>query len=215
MAQANTATAWPGPEIGDDYLRALARKLVREQGWRYIFRGSHPILRPPNKEHGQIPFASTASDWRARLNTVAQLKQAGARLDDLPETVAPPREAAAMLADETIESPWTMREWRERQRNHEEWWRRQYADPEPPTPAQRAADPEPELPPAWARYREELMARLARGTEVKDDARGDKGFTLANARQMLKDGYSLAHVIKTTGWGRMWLADLAERLDNG
>lgn len=61
----------------------------------------------------------------------------------------------------------------------------------------------------------DLMARLARGTEVKDDARGDQGFTLAQARQMLRDGYSVDHVVKRTGWGRMWLADLADRLDNG
>lgn len=205
-ASGRNAITWPGPEIGDEYLRGLAQKLVREQGWQYIYRGGHPILRAPDKAHGQLPFASTASDWRARLNTVAQLKRMGARLDDSPvtraQTVTPPVFTDGM-GQPDVDMPWTDSEWRERQRE-EVWWRQRFA-PEP-KPVHDAEVIEPEVP-AWSAYGQELMARLDRGT-VRPDARGTT-WTLAAARQLVKDGYSVDHAVNVSGWGRMWFADLA------
>jgi hypothetical protein len=57
-----------------------------------------------------------------------------------------------------------------------------------------------------------FLERCDEMTTVKHDAQGNGRFTLAEARQQLRDGYSLETVIKRTGWGRMWLQDLADRL---
>lgn len=35
-----------------------------------------------------------------------------------------------------------------------------------------------------------------------------KGWVLGSARQMLIKGYSLAHVIEATGWGKDWFSDI-------
>lgn len=177
-----------------------------------MYRGGHPILRAPDKSQGQIAFASTASDWRARLNTVAQLRRMGADLDAPPvtrdETVTPVEQSADMA--QTIDMPWTDREWRELQRDSEAWWRQLYAPPaNEPEPE---AAPEPEPGPRVSRYGAALMARLTSASTVRADAQGNGRWTLAEARQMLRDGYSLDSVVERTGWGRMWLADLADRL---
>lgn len=63
-------------------------------------------------------------------------------------------------------------------------------------------------------YRSELYERLT-APHVRSDATGNGGWTLAEARQMLVDGYPLDRVIERTGWGKMWLQDLADRLAAG
>src|SRR5437763_9967249 len=108
-----------------------------------------------------------------------------------------------MTINGTIESPWTMGEWRAMQRESGVWWREQYAPPVPepepvPEPVQMTVDP----------YIEGFLARLEKAGTVRHDAQGNGRYTLAQARQQLKDGYSLACVIERTGWGRMWLQDL-------
>lgn len=60
---------------------------------------------------------------------------------------------------------------------------------------------------------DELLARLK--PKVRSDATGNGRWTLVQARAMLSDGYPLDQVIERTGWGRMWLADAADRLANG
>lgn len=202
QAPERTQSAWPGPEIGDDYLRAIARRLVREQHWTYIYRGSHPILRAPNKEAGQLPFASTASDWRARLNVVADLKRMGAKLD-APEprrrqTVTPPSFGDGV---ETIEKPWTDSEWRAMQAESDTWWRRLYAAERTAGEPEQPAEPSPNLT--------SLVGRITR-SRVREDAKGPG--PLSEARQMVREGYSVDRVVERTGWGRMWLADLENRV---
>lgn len=208
-----TEITWPGQEIGDDHLRSVAQRLVREQGWSYLFRGKHPKLIPPVKERPAVTFPSTASDWRSRLNALSDLRRSGADLtfDSARKTVRGVGQSADMTLTFTdLPHVWTEREWRERQRD-EVWWRaEQYAPPLPePEP-----EPEPEKPQVRA-YHAEFMDRLDRSKRVKDDAQGNGRWTLAAARQQLKDGYALEAVIERTGWGRMWLADLADRLAAG
>lgn len=54
----------------------------------------------------------------------------------------------------------------------------------------------------------DFMERLA---TVRPDARGNGRWSLAEARQQVRDGYSVRVVSERTGWGPMWLAD-ADRL---
>lgn len=124
-------------------------------------------------------------------------------MDTRERTVTPFRQPPAV--EEQIIAPWSDREWREMQRDSEHWWRQLFAPPEP------AAEPAPEpVKPQLSTYGREFLARAA--PRVRDDARGDGRYTLAQARQQLKDGDPLETVIERTGWGRMWLADLADRL---
>jgi hypothetical protein len=117
------------------------------------------------------------------------------------------------MAAQTIEYPWTDSEWRERQRQSEEWWRAHaYAPPEP------EPEPQPAAPqrPVMSSYTRDVMSRLTAATRtVHRQAQGNGRWTLAEARQMLKDGYSLSQVVERTGWGEDWLTDLAERLAAG
>lgn len=195
--------------------------LINEQGWTYRYKrkgGSHPRVVPPEGGLG-VALPTTVTDGSAghRASYLTALKRAGAVLDATP-AAAPSRDPfnpvgaddddARMTINGTIESPFTMREWREMQRESGVWWRAQYAPPAPePEPA-----PEPAPPPRIDPYVQGLMERLEQATGVRKDAQGNGRFTLAEARQQLKDGYPLEAVITRTGWGRMWLQDLADRL---
>lgn len=60
-------------------------------------------------------------------------------------------------------------------------------------------------------YADELLRKLSEAS-VPPRAQGDGRYSLADARDLLRQGYSLEHVCGATGWGRMWLQDLADRL---
>lgn len=109
------------------------------------------------------------------------------------------------LFSHPTEADFTDGEWRERQRE-EGGWRAKLL---------RLPEPEPEPVPQVPAYTQDLLRRLDREHTVRPDARGNGRWTLAQARQMFKDGYSLDVVINRTGWGRMWFDDLAERLSSG
>lgn len=53
----------------------------------------------------------------------------------------------------------------------------------------------------------------ARGGARDPDRQGDKGWSLGQARMMLRQGYSLAKVQRLTGWGENWLRDLVDYRD--
>jgi hypothetical protein len=65
-----------------------------------------------------------------------------------------------------------------------------------------------------SRQREQELQRLAdQPTEVVQAAtlawaEGDRGWTLGQARQLVRDGYQAAAVVARTGWGERWFADL-------
>lgn len=170
---------------------------------------AHPKLR--NVKTGEwMALPTTLFDGPVRHKYEAALRRLGADLTfsrtRTRETVTPPVFADGMSAPTPVDMPWTDAEWRERQRESDVWWReQQYAPDSPDSPKSDEAVVRPEVP-AWSAYGRELMDRLDRGA-VRDDARGDT-WTLAAARQLVKDGYSVAHAVKTTGWGRMWFADL-------
>jgi hypothetical protein len=203
-----------------DFLLTVVRRLCIEQGFVYERRGKHNRVYAPDGQWCTLP--STLFDGPVRHKYLANLRRIGADLS-FPKTVRPSSQAAAMPAfsdTETIDRPWTDTEWRELQRASEVWWRRELAGP-----ARESADsaPEPgpssdsEPNPQVSASGLALLSRLEAGAkmEPRRDAPGDGRYTLAAARQMLRDGYSLAHVTRRTGWGRMWLEDLAARIEQG
>jgi hypothetical protein len=211
----------PGRELPKVW-REIARMLVDQQGWTYRYKrkgGSHPRVIPPDGGLGvALPTTVTDGDAGHRASYLTALKRAGAVLDAAPErrgkalgSVGSDDDDAPMTINGTVESPWTEREWREMQRESGVWWREQYAPPLPePEPE---PEPEPAPAPTPSAYAAELLRRLdSAGHRVRDDAQGNGRYTLAEARQQLRDGYSLERVIERTGWGRLWLQDLAERL---
>lgn len=175
--------------------------LCREQSWTYEYHGGggKPKLYNPDGDWMTLPL--TPSSYGSVLSSKAHMKRLGADLDR-----SVPRRSSfngeSLFSDETP-SHLTDAEWRELQ-GQAGGWRAQlvgYVEPEP--------EPEPE---PLSRQAQDLLARATRGRVIRDDAKGDT-WTLAAARQLLRDGYSLDRVVERTGWGSMWLADLAARLD--
>lgn len=212
--------ALPGPREIPEFLASVVRVLVLEQDFTYVSKGNrkHPQLIGPNGKRMTLP--TTLFDGPVRHVYYSRFRNLGADLSFLRDgTVRPRREAAGMAATqewEDLDSPWTEAEWRELQRQSDVWWRRELAGPEPepePEPAPPAPAPKPQV----SRAGRELLARLDHHANrgPRDDAQGTGRYSLAAARQMLRDGYSLAHVTRATGWGRMWLEDLAQRIEQG
>lgn len=201
------------PERGEvaDLLLDVVRRLVREQGFRFIPKGKskHPKLYAPDGERW-MPLPTTLFDGPVRHTYLANLRRIGADLTFPAETVTPAPDAAGMTSYEQIETPWTDAEWRELQRESEHWWRRQFA-PEVEAEPEPAPELEPAPRPQMTAAGRALMERLG-GPTVRADAQGNGDYTLAEARQLLRDGYSLPRVVERTGWGTMWLDDLARRL---
>lgn len=204
----NALTDWPGREIGDARQRAICQMLVRDQGWRYEKRRDHGMLYAPDgvnmhAVHGASQYARAFNHW------LAEIKAMGAVLAPV-KTVRPRRQAAPVQTFDAVESPWTDSEWRQRQAESDVWWRKLLVAADDDTV-------EVEAPPAavMSAYGRELMGKLEQVDAVRPDAQGDGRYTLAHARRMLRDGYSLDETIRRTGWGRMWLADLADRLAAG
>jgi len=193
-----------------DLLLPTVRRLCKEQGFRFIPKGKskHPKLFAPDGEQW-CSLPTTLFDGPVRHKYESNLRRMGADLTFRSAGTVRPSFSDDGMTYVTVESPWTDSEWRERQRD-EVWWRRRIAalqeldEPAEAEPEVRRLDP----------YIEGLMERLEQGTRprVREDATGNGRWTLAEARQMLRDGYDLEHVIQRTGWGRMWLADLADRL---
>jgi hypothetical protein len=200
---------WPGKEIGDPEQRAIAQRLVREQGWGYRkpLGGGHSILYPPNGT-GQVWCASTPGEGRGHANWLAELKRNGADLSTERQrrTVTPRFQPAGV--EEQIIAPWSDREWREMQRESEHWWRQLLAPPEQAPEPEPEPTPEPE-PARLTDYAQGLLSRIESAAEPRPNARG--AGPLADARRQVKDGYSIATVSRRTGWGRMWLQDLEDR----
>ncbi len=69
----------PGRELAKEW-RAVATDLVRNQGWRYEYKGKHAKLYPADKNFAPITFAVTASDWRAFKNFVAMIRRSGGKV---------------------------------------------------------------------------------------------------------------------------------------
>lgn len=198
---------WPGKEIGDPEQRAIAQRLVREQGWGYRkpMGGGHGVLYPPGGS-GQVWCASSLGEGRGHQNWLADLKRYGADLSTervRTRTVTPVFSTTPV--EEQIIAPWSDREWREMQRESEHWWRQLLAPP-PPEPEPEPAKPEPAR---LSEYAEGLLSRIESGGEPRPDARGH--VPLGDARRQVKDGCSISTVAKRTGWGRMWLEDLEDR----
>lgn len=198
--------------------RDIATMLVDQQGWSYRYKrkgGGHPRVVPPEGGLGvALPTTVTDGDAGHRASYLTALKRAGAVLDAAPtsrrrdESVGADTDDAPVTINGTVESPWTEREWREMQRESEHWWRRQYAPPLP----ESEPEPEPAPAPYVDPYVKGVLERLDRAHCVRDDAQGNGRSTLAEARQMVRDGYALERVIERTGWGRLWLQDIADRV---
>jgi hypothetical protein len=69
----------PGRELPKDW-RAIADRLVTEQGWRYEYGKNHARLYPADKTKAPITFSVTASDYRAFKNFVAQVRRSGGKV---------------------------------------------------------------------------------------------------------------------------------------
>lgn len=195
----------PGKELKDQELRDAALKLVREQGWEYEYIGTRkPKLTNPAGDSTSLPL--TPSSYGSVIRTLATLRRLGADLDEeaalrrrLRSKVRTP------LSDEgVVETPWTEKQWRELQQKAGGWRAALYAEPLP--------EPPPITP--LTAYQAEVHERLT-APQVRSDATGNGQWTLREARQMLVDGYSLDRVIARTGWGKMWLEDLVQRLATG
>lgn len=202
-------STWPGKELKNDELRAAAQMLCRDQRWTYEYTGSgrKPKLYNPEGNFTTLPL--TPGSYGSVLKTLAQLKRMGAVLDKIESrALRRARFVGESLFSDQTDSPWDAAEWRERQAEAPEWRQRiaGYVEPEP--------EPEPE-PVVLSGYAAGLMGRLTGAAQVRPDAMGNGQWSLAEARQMLKDGYALDRVIERTGWGRMWLSDLADRLAAG
>lgn len=193
---------WPGNELASKDIRKACRKLVREQGWRYQWSGgaAYPQLINPEGRRTYVP-KTPSNDF----HFFVRAKRLGAVLDG---EGAPRRSSfdGESLTSDTTERPWTEAEWREKQRAAGGWRAELYAEP---------VEPEPEAEPTvLSAYQAQLFEKLT-APHVRSDATGNGQWTLREARQMLVDGYSLDRVVARTGWGRMWLEDLVQRLATG
>lgn len=62
--------------------------------------------------------------------------------------------------------------------------------------------------PAPSNLREQLAKLIpAHGIDLTDQTRRP-GYTLAQVRSLVRQGYSAKQVVTTTGWGGYWIADL-------
>jgi hypothetical protein len=66
----------PGREIPPDY-REVATELVRNQGWRYVLGGRHPVLFPPDRTKRSVTIAGSPGDKRGFRNFVAEVRRQG------------------------------------------------------------------------------------------------------------------------------------------
>lgn len=66
----------PGKEIPPDYKKVVVY-LIDVHEWRYIYKGNHPKLYPPDTAMGQISVPTTPGDVRSWRNFVAQVKRTG------------------------------------------------------------------------------------------------------------------------------------------
>lgn len=208
MTITQTNTDWPGRECKDSRVRLLCQRLVRNSYGYRKFKNHGMLYSPDGKTmhavHWTIPVGNDFNLW------VADLKRLGWLADLERETVRARRQAAPVQTFGQVESLWTDSEWRQRQADSDVWWRKLLAGADDPAIAVEA-------PPAalLSEYTRGLLERLDQADTVRPDAQGNGRYTLAHARRMLRDGYSLDNVIRKTGWGRMWLADLADRLATG
>lgn len=207
-------SATPGREL-PQWLRDIVRRLIREQKFRYVRgTGKHPKL---YNSHGRwIPLPTTIFDGPVRHQYLANIKSLGADLEFKKNQKRDAVITTAKHIAEVIDAPWTESEWRQMQASSEVWWRRVLAGPTETTDQDPAKPCETIQHSEWFRG---FMERLDNSTPhrlggVRADARGERGWTLAAARQMLRDGYTLERVIQVTGWGSMWLEDLASRLES-
>lgn len=203
------------PDRGEvaDFLLPIVRRLVVEQGFRFQPAGNskHPKLLAPDGV-GRMTLPTTLFDGPVRHVYMQQLRKLGADLS-FPEakTVRPSSSDADMttVEYEPIESHWSESEWRELQAKSDSWWRRQlFANPEGSVSDETQVAVQAAV--RHSEWFEGFMARLEAASQPKADARGET-WTLGQARQLIRDGYSLAHATRITGWGAMWLEDLAEQ----
>lgn len=171
-----------------------------DQGWDYIpgHRGNKAKLIPPDPDKKPVTFASTPSDWRGPVKTIAALRRSGAVLDD------------AEL--ERLTKAESRRRLRQALKGHSETAVEAVEGNVIPISTKgqfwRPAEPEPEpVIPAPLSRAERFAARQQAGNP--DDARGT-AYTLAQARDMLKQGYHVKKVIQRTGWGLNHLRDLID-----
>lgn len=206
----STETRLPNRGEVADLLLPTVRRLCKEQGFRFIPKGKskHPKLYSPDGERW-CPLPTTLFDGPVRYVYMANLRKIGADLSfPEAESVIPAGQSADMTTTyEPTDSPWTDAEWRELQGKSDAWWRRRlFSAPE----GVSSGDETQVAVQAAAQHSEwfdGFMARLEASTQPKRDAQGDR-WTLGQARQLLRDGYSLAHASRITGWGAMWLEDL-------
>lgn len=127
----------PGRELPKFERRIVG--ICVEQGWRYIPpEGNHAKLVPPDPDKPIVVFACTASDWRSRLNWLADLRRGGAVFDAPPKrkTVRPDGETPVMeYAPLGVGRP--------RLRNGANGW--DYRPPAPEVPPPPAPVPDPHL----------------------------------------------------------------------
>ena len=150
-------TRRPGREIPK-----FARRIVNtciDQGWRYeTLPGGHCRLVPPDPDAEMVTFASTASDWRARLNFIAAVKRQGA---DLSRPPAPRRRRPDPLV-----GTWPVVESRPRLRDGKNGW-----DYKPPAPEAPPPPPAPVPDPGDAKGAhhtlEQAMGLLMQGYNVR------------------------------------------------
>lgn len=203
----------PGREL-PKYWRDIATRLVQEQGWRYRYRrkgGSHPRVIPPGGALG-VALPTTVTDGHAghRASYLTALKRAGANLetDVAPEReerpVTPTDDDAAMEAI-AVELGVGRSEWRERI-GGDDWWRVRYQGYEAPVPEQA---PDPVAAQVLSLLDKLKPKHAPKPTGVDyDDQRKAPGYSLREVRAMVRRGYPAAQVVKITGWGAYWIADL-------
>lgn len=199
-----TGTDWPGNEIKNLDQRAICQHLVREQGWRYRKMKDHGMLYAPDgvgmhAVHGNDGAAAGFKHWCAEMRVL------GADLDTTPVREKYVGESLTSDGSGSIADT----RWRRRQARSGVWWRQAMAGEVCVECGGLDGKHQHACSTTLSDYAKDF---LARAHAVRPDARGDKGWALSDARQMLKDGYPMERVIERTGWGSMWLADLAARL---
>ena len=98
----------PGRELSKEW-RAIATELVRNQGWRYEYKGKHAKLYPADKQYIAIVFSATPSDGRAIKNFIALVRRSGARLRERAmNTYSVYIERRGSDAAALTDAPWTL-----------------------------------------------------------------------------------------------------------
>lgn len=165
--------------------------ILIDQGWQFVpgTKGNKHKLVPPDQSKRARYVAATPSDVRTRVIWIGQLRRSGAILDDSILDRISKSESRRRLRKALHDADGVEVEVDTKvipiSTIGNRWW------------APESEPPPPKIP-----------VRVAPAPSV-DDARGT-AWTLAQARELLRQGYHVRKVISKTGWGLNHFKDLID-----